>query len=313
MQPRGETRAAAARRQQGLALVVALLMTALMVVLAVEVAGEARVNLRRVQNSAIGLTGHELAQAGIEAAKVLLARDLSEGAVDDLQEAWARPWGPYRVGDAEVSVQVTDANGHLNLNNVVGSGGQADLEFVEIVRSLYRILDLDPALVDPLVDWLDADEVPFGTSGAESKDYGALSPPYRAKNAPLDSLQELLAVRGYSEAVLQKLGPYVSVLPKGSLLNVNTAPPEVLLALQPRLGPEVVRDIEAARQANPFRTVRDLTDLSEVQPYSLPVKWLTTASQYFLITSTIHLPAGAVTEQVLLDRAASPMRVLARS
>jgi general secretion pathway protein K len=312
MWPRAEARATAslaARRQQGLALVVALLMTALMVVLAVEVAGEARVNLRRVENSASGLTGHELAQARQRGARPGLERRRCRRPAGSV----ARPWGPYRVGDAEVSVQVTDANGRLNLNNVVGSGGQADLGFVEIVRSLYRILDLDPALVDPLVDWLDADDVPFGTSGAESKDYGALSPPYRAKNAPLDSLQELLAVRGCGEAVLQKLRPYVSVLPKGSLLNVNTAPPEVLLALQPRLSPEVVRDIEAARQANPFRTVRDLTDLSEVQPCSLPVKWLTTASQYFLITSTVHLPVGAVTEQVLLDRAASPMRVLARS
>jgi general secretion pathway protein K len=287
-------------------------MTALMVVLAVEVAGEGRINLRRAENSTTALRGHELAQAGIEAAKVILSNDSTEGAVDDLQEPWAQPWGPYPMGGAEISVNIQDANGRLNLNNLVDERGTAVGEFVAIVRNLYRELEIDPQLVDPLVDWIDPDDQPYGPSGAESEYYLELPTPYRAKNGPLDSLDELLSVRGYDDAVLQKLRPYVAALPRGALLNVNTASPVVLLALRPDLPMDFADTIVAARTAKPFQTVRDLTGMSEVQQYVLPVKWLTTVSQYFEVASTARRPNAVVTERVLLDRASSPMRILDR-
>jgi general secretion pathway protein K len=299
-------------RERGVALVLALLMTALLVVLAVEVSGEARINMRRVENSTTVLRGHELAQAGIEAAKVMLANDLAQGSVDSLQEPWAQPWGPYPMGDGEISVHIEDANGRLNLNNLIGENGTPDPEFVDIVRNLYKELEVDPELVNPLVDWLDPDDLPSGPMGAESAYYEKLSPPYRAKNGPLDSVQELLSVRGYDRDVLQRLSPYVAALPRGTLLNVNTAPPEVLLALRADLSRGVVDAIEAARSATPFRTVQDLTSLSELSEYALPVKWLTTVSQYFIVTSTARLPGALLTERVVLDRSTSPMGVLER-
>jgi general secretion pathway protein K len=299
-------------RERGVALVLALLMTALLVVLAVEVSGGARINLRRVENTTTVLRGHELAQAGIEAAKVMLANDLAKGSVDSLQEPWAQPWGPYPMGDGEVAVHIEDANGRLNLNNLVGERGTPDPEFVGIVRNLYRELEVDPGLVNPLVDWLDPDDLPSGPLGAESAYYEKLSPPYRAKNGPMDSLQELLSVRGYDRDLLQRLAPYVAALPRGTLLNVNTAPPEVLLALRADLPRGVVDAIETARNATPFRTVQDLTGMQELREYALPVKWLTTVSRYFLVTSTARLPGAVLTEKVVLDRAASPMGVLER-
>jgi general secretion pathway protein K len=299
-------------RQGGVALVLALLMTALMVVLAVEVTGEGRIDLRRAENGTAVLRGHALAQAGIEAAKVILSEDLAKGGVDDLQEPWAQPWGPYPLGDAQVSVSIQDANGRLNLNNLVDERGTAEGEFVAIVRNLYRELEIDPGLVDPLVDWIDTDNQPSGPSGAESDYYSNLPTPYRAKNAPLDSLDELLSVRGYDDAVLQKLRPYATALPRGALLNVNTVSPVVLLALRPDLPRDFAEAIVEARTARPFQTVRDLTGMPEVQQYVLPVKWLTTVSQYFEVTSTARRPNAVVTERVLLDRATSPMRILDR-
>jgi general secretion pathway protein K len=299
-------------RQGGVALVLALLMTALMVVLAVEVAGEGRISLRRAENSTAVLRGHELAEAGIEAAKVILSYDSKEGPVDDLQEQWAQPWGPYPLGDAELSVTIQDANGRLNLNNLVDEQGKAVGEFVAILRNLYRVLEIDPQLVDPLVDWIDPDEQPYSPAGAESDYYSELATPYRAKNGPLDSLDELLSVRGYDDTVLQKLRPYVAALPRGALLNVNTAPPAVLLALRPDLPHDFADVVVAARTAKPFQTVRDLTGISELQQYVLPVKWLTTVSQYFEVVSVARRPNAIVTERVLLDRGTSPMRILDR-
>src|SRR5204862_3510059 len=39
-------------------------------------------------------------------------------------------------------------------------------------------------------------------NGADSSYYAALSPPYRAKNGPLDSVEELLLVRGVTPQLL---------------------------------------------------------------------------------------------------------------
>lgn len=299
-------------RETGLALVLVLAMLAVLVVLVLEAATEARVNLRRVENSAESARLGYLAQGGIEAAKLLIAHDAVTSSIDHLGETWAAPMGPYRVGQDKVSVRVTAADGKLNLNHLVGPDGQADLQYAVILRRLYATLGLDPQLVDSLQDWLDVDSVAAGDLGAESAYYERLSPPYRCKNGPLDSLGELRAVRGYDAAMVERLTPYVSALPSdmvnGALLNVNTAPPEVLLALDPQFTPDTVDAIVTAR---PFATVEQVTALAEVRGEPEAVRWLSTRSRYFLVTAEARGGQALVRQQALIDRGTGrDMRVL---
>src|SRR5277367_6196779 len=51
---------------------------------------------------------------------------------------------------------------------------------------------------DSIQDWIDADDSPR-IAGAESDYYQGLTPPYNAKNAPIDDMSELLLVKGISE------------------------------------------------------------------------------------------------------------------
>jgi hypothetical protein len=51
-------------------------------------------------------------------------------------------------------------------------------------------------IVNSIIDWQDRDDLRTGDDGAESDYYLGLSPPYRAKNARIDSIEELLLVRG---------------------------------------------------------------------------------------------------------------------
>ena len=53
-------------------------------------------------------------------------------------------------------------------------------------------------ITDSILDWIDTDDASH-LSGAESDYYQRLTPPYYAKNAPIDDLSELLLVRGISE------------------------------------------------------------------------------------------------------------------
>ncbi|MCK4343273.1 MAG: general secretion pathway protein GspK [Phycisphaerae bacterium] len=92
---------------------------------------------------------------------------------------------------------LTPESGKLNLN------AASEDEITWLLDSV--LLDLgiqnSPELVDALLDWLDADE-DMRPNGAESDYYEQLEPGYYAKNGRLDTLEELLLVRGFTAAVL---------------------------------------------------------------------------------------------------------------
>jgi type II secretory pathway component PulK len=62
--------------------------------------------------------------------------------------------------------------------------------------------EIDPQeLVDALIDWRDPDDTP-GELGAEQEFYQSLQVPYRCKNAPFETVEELLMVRGFDGRIL---------------------------------------------------------------------------------------------------------------
>lgn len=56
-------------------------------------------------------------------------------------------------------------------------------------------------IADAILDWLDADDEPR-EFGAENEYYTTLSPPYTTKNGPLETIEELLLVRGVTPELL---------------------------------------------------------------------------------------------------------------
>ena len=66
---------------------------------------------------------------------------------------------------------------------------------------LQMIPGMTAELADAILDFIDSDET-ARESGCESEYYESLTPPYPAKNSPLDSLDELLLVRGVTLGLL---------------------------------------------------------------------------------------------------------------
>ena len=89
--------------------------------------------------------------------------------------------------------------------------------------------------------------------GAEDGWYQAQEPPYAPRNAPIRLEEELLLVRGMSRALLygdaehEGIAAYITVLGDDAMLNPNTAPEAVLLALLPEMRMDNVRNIGAFR------------------------------------------------------------------
>lgn len=66
---------------------------------------------------------------------------------------------------------------------------------------LMALPDMTEDIADAILDWLDADD-DLREYGTESAYYNGENPPYDAKNGPMDSLDELLLVRGVTPQLL---------------------------------------------------------------------------------------------------------------
>lgn len=86
-------------------------------------------------------------------------------------------------------------------------------------------------LIGNLADWVDVDNSRAYMGGNEDTLYERLDPPYRAKNAPFDTLEEIRLVDGWNrDDVWERFGDRLTVFGDGRV-NVNTADCEVLWAL----------------------------------------------------------------------------------
>jgi type II secretory pathway component PulK len=92
---------------------------------------------------------------------------------------------------------VIDESGRINLNALlkIDSTGQAAHDM------LMKLPNMTEEIADAIIDWLDPDD-DQRPNGAENSYYSALDPPYRCKNGPLDTLEELLWVRGVTPQLL---------------------------------------------------------------------------------------------------------------
>jgi DNA uptake protein ComE-like DNA-binding protein len=97
---------------------------------------------------------------------------------------------PYRFG-------FSDESGKINLNALLtlDSSGQVGHDL------LMQLPNMTDDIANCILDWLDPDSDPR-TNGAEDDYYSSLSPPVHCKNGPLDSLEELLLVKGVTPDLL---------------------------------------------------------------------------------------------------------------
>ena len=257
--------------ERGIALLLTLLVLTLMVALILEFDAEARREYRDAAAFRDNFKATVLARASVQAARGVLQQDLLKDqqtgeSFDALTDLWAIPITNYAIGDGLLNAQIEDERGKLNLNDLATGGTPEDRKKKTLkVKRLFELLQINPDLVDAIVDWVDNDEVPE-PAGAESLYYQTLRPSYRAANAPLQTFLELRLIKGMTPEIIQKLSKLVTVYPQtpggDSKVNVNTADPLVIQALDPRITPSMAAAIV---QARPFK--KDNTDLDRVSSF----------------------------------------------
>jgi general secretion pathway protein K len=174
----------------------------------------------------------------------------------------------YAIGDGLLSAQIQDERGKLNLNDLRAAANDP-IQFktkTDRVRRLFELLQLNPDLVDALIDWTDQDDNPR-PAGAESAYYQSQRPAYRAANEGLQSFADLRLVKGFTPEVIDRLSRYATVYPlDGSApLNINTADPVVIQALDPDITQGIAMDVVQGRPyKNKVADVDRITSFQEI-------------------------------------------------
>jgi len=287
-------------RQRGVAVILALLIVMLATMLAVYMAQQQDLWQQQVENQFNWVQARSVGGAAIDWARAVLADDAATSNYDYPGEMWTKQLPAADVENGQVAGVIEDRQGLFNLNNLVRNGVTSPADVVRFQR-LLALLGLPGDLAVSLADWMDADSEAQYPGGAEDAYYPSLPQPYRAANRPLIELDELLLVRGYDAATLDRLRPYVTVLPQQTPINVNFAPPEVLAATIDGLSITAARSLVQQRTAQPFRT---LAEFNSHLPAQMQVAdtLATVSSQYFMVKGYASFGKSQIVMEALLQR-----------
>ena len=230
----------ALRDEQGFALLLVLLVLALVAVVSVEFAYSMRLEAAAVRAYKSGIIGNHLAETGLEQAIREIVADTKVAVEEDdglltFYTADLRPLPRLRrekaeLGGGQYSYRITDEEARLNVNN--SPPDRID----RLLQTLGVDKEVRDTIVDSIQDWRDPNEE-HRLNGAESEDYYLKLPvPYRAHNANLESITELLQIKGVTPAIYNGtkdrpgLAGLVTVRGSGPV-NMNTAGADALRAL----------------------------------------------------------------------------------
>ncbi len=198
--------------QSGIALIIALLMIVFFGILAADFALSMKIETKLARNASHDVEFEWLGRSGIELARYVLAMEFpAPGKPDSLRCRWAGgpgydtngglmeiPLQNFQLGNGSFSVKIVDQDRKFNINC-------PDEQMMNMVLDqALTIIGVDPSgfttIKNSILDWRDPSPN-ARMDGAKSDTYKNYSPPYFAKDGPLDDLSELLLVRGITPAM----------------------------------------------------------------------------------------------------------------
>ncbi|MFT7775156.1 type II secretion system minor pseudopilin GspK [Roseateles sp.] len=311
------------RLQSGAALLTAMIIVTLIASLA---AGMVWQQYRAVQIEAADRARAQSAwilQGALDWARLILLEDAKQNRnkpVDHLGEPWAVPLAESRLStflaadrattsddgpEAFLSGSIEDAQSRYNLRALLGGAKVPELEQRTLERLCSQV-NAPPGTATLIISGM-REAFPAAASQPDAGTPNANGP---LQPAGLDQLSWF----GLDVDTLQRLQPYVVLLPKATPVNLNTAPREVIAALFDDVDLATAERIVQARKAKPLQDVG-----SDAAAY-LPATALAQAtgarasvtSSFFVVTGRLRLDERQLEQRSLIERRDLNMVVLAR-
>ncbi len=218
--------------ERGVALLAALLALTLLTLIVLESADFVGVHRHLARRSSNAVAARLLARSAAHGAEAVLIADAEQNPqFTTISGLWARPWAGIPIGSGTIGFQIEDEAGKLDLNRA------GDSKHREALEVLFDELDVDPGLVAQVAAWIAPPDPETGAISADAR-CADLGVPCTPPGRPMASLDELLAIEGFTPQIVARLRPFVTAFGIAGRLpiNANTAPPAVLRAAGCRIG-----------------------------------------------------------------------------
>ncbi len=300
-----KTRHALPNRQRGVAVIIALLLTTLAITIVASLFWQQQVQVRSIENQRLQLQKQWILRGALDWASLILREDAKYSSVDTLDEPWATPLAETRLdqyvddgqsvtdaADATLSGGITDAQARYNLTNLCPNGTINPVEVAAFAK-LLNDAGINPALAQTTANVMaTAQQIPVANDANTANQTGPLP-------MNLTQVDDLLAVSGFTPEMLAKIRDLVIFLPVATLVNVNTAPAEVLAAIS-SLSLSDATALVASRNTATFRNPGDFMLL--LNGNHLTVANVSVATNYFLVNGKVRMKRAESEVQALIQR-----------
>lgn len=306
-------------RQRGVAVITALLLTALAITVVASLFWQQQVQVRSMENQRLRLQTQWAMRGMVDFARFWLRQDNpSQTALDGV---WATPIEEARLDDyvdrekvdtekfdATVSGRALDAQARFNITNLAAATGIVSQSYVQAYQRLLANLRLDSSLAQATADAvLRARPKPRAPdSGTDGKTPAApAATGGGSEPVAFTQVEDLLAVPGYTPQIIEKLRDFIIVLPEITAVNVNTAPAEVLAAVTMMS----LSEASALTLSNPRKKFVDkLNFQNNINAALIDGVELDVKSRYFLTVIRVRLDRAALDAVALVNRKTDPQR-----
>lgn len=184
------------RRARGAALILVMWLVVLLAALVAAFALSARVEYMQGRTLHSGVAAGQAARAGLEYALTRVAHE--EPRLRWVPDGRAYQW---EFDGAGIEVRIVDESGKVDLNG-------AD---IPVLAALLLAAGAERAQAEAvaaaIADWRDGDDLTQPQGGAEDPQYAAAGLPYGAKDAPFETVAEVLQVLGMTPALFARIEP----------------------------------------------------------------------------------------------------------
>ena len=250
------------KNEKGFALILTLIITALIATITIGMIHQVYVSVSLSRSFRDAQQASLMAESGAEGAVNLLRDLLADREYTSIISPMKQK---DKAGSLEISI--SEESGKINLNDLVRPDGEINDDFKAMLKRLGESLDIPEEAWEALADWLDADDLARSSGGAETLYYQTQSPLYKAGNTRLTAIAELSLVKGFPPGTVDRLSPFVTVFPKNSggaisLININTAPKEVLMSMSDKMDDGLADKIMDRRRFQPYKTLGEISTIA---------------------------------------------------
>ncbi|NIE66378.1 type II secretion system minor pseudopilin GspK [Burkholderia sp. Ax-1719] len=291
-------KARATRREEGAAIITALLVMALSAILVSGILWREQVQVRRIENQRLLGQAQWVARGALDWTRLVLHSEADTlPSVTYLGGLWSTPVARTRlshfigamsddstqVGSTWLTGTVEDAQSRFNLRSLVSNPSPGVLEVnvtqLQAFQRLLQLVGVDGQLASKTALYVRAglshsatrfENAGTSNTSTQTQEDGSSftdNPGLEASDDDTSKVASLLMtdtdalldIPGYTPAAVARLRPFITVLPNATPVNMNTASAEVLTAIIPEMTLAKAQAFVARRQTVFFRNMSDVS------------------------------------------------------